>query len=538
MKHYLYLLLPLILLFASLSSCKKDDILPEDDVYEFVFLTDTVFLMNELSNSMPGNEIELHAEMLAEPKDRDIVIQLELIAENAEEGTDYEIVSNSRSITIPAGTFQSEEGFKIRSVNNGLSSADERNLYIRISSVNDDSLNIGRGLSNPIKKEARINIVDDECSDDLTLFNNAEWSFSGSNTVYYSEYSGSFTTTINGNIMTITGDIANYDVGITVMATLTPDPVAPTTGTITFDPSTVGNDGTYDYRWVLNEIGTYDICAQTIQLSTTLEYIDIFGPDPTAWVDWYVSTIDAKIDVPGGPGASAPTGMVDANVSVIVGQDVRLTGSFADGQGLSEVLVQNADLGINQSIPLSAELTYDLNETYNISPSTLPGEYTVRIDVTNIESVISSFDVVVSVFEDTVCTAEYGVFDGETLTANADITATDGSFDPYLFTKEVSASISGDSILIEGDFIDFFSTQMKAQLVPDMNDPTIGTVVLTTQDLGEHTDGFTYRLTFPQGDGTYDACARKLNITYEMEYEDNGNWVFYYTTVTEFELKE
>ena len=204
--------------------------------------------MNELANSLDGKEIEIHAQMLAEARSQDVVLNLKVEAVNATAGTDFEIISSSNTIVIPAGKFTSEEGFKIKTINNGISNGEDRSITVSISSVSDPSINIGRGLNNPTNSFATIEIVDDECSDDLTLFNNAEWEFAGSNTVYYSEYSGGFTTAIRGDQMTISGDIANYDVGITVTTNLIPNPDAPTTGTIEFvDSSSIGNDGTYDY---------------------------------------------------------------------------------------------------------------------------------------------------------------------------------------------------------------------------------------------------------------------------------------------------
>jgi hypothetical protein len=529
-KYLFFLLLVLI------TACDKTDDAITDTISEFIFFTETNYAMNELTNSTEGNELEIHVEMLALKRTEDIVVTLDISGENAVEGVDYEIVSPSSTITIPAGETTSEEGFKIRTVNNLLSSPDPRFVQITISTVSDVDLNIGRGLSNPTNNVVRIEIVDDECPDDIGLFNNAEWTFTGSNTVYYSDYGGTFETQVNGDKMTIIGDIANYDVGITILATLVPNPIAPTTGTILFDEdSTIGSDGTYDYRWVLNEVGTYDICARTMQLSTTLQYIDIYGPDPTAWVDWYVSNIDAVISVPGSSGPVPPTGSVGGNIAAQPDEVIAITGSFSDVQGLSEITIQNADLGIDQTIMLSGEAMYELNEEFTIPTMTMEGDYPVQINVTNIEGLSVEFSINVSISIG-ACMDDFTVFDGVSLTANADIPATDGSFDPYMFTNTVEASLDGDKLTLSGDFIDFFDTQLTVTMVPDDMDATVGTVTFSEEDIGMHTDGYTYRLVSPQ-DGVYDACAGTFTVYYDMEYSDGADgWIFYYSVVTEFSL--
>ena len=144
-------------------------------------------------------------------------------------------------------------------------------------------------------------------------------------------------------------------------------------------------------RWVLKEAGTYDICSRSIQMSVTIQYIDIFGPDPTAWVDWYVSNIDATITVPGSSQPLPPEGSVNETINAAPGDTIALTGSFTDVQGLSEITINNASLGINQSIPLAGELSYELNESFILANDVSDGDYSVDIVVTNIENLSTSY---------------------------------------------------------------------------------------------------------------------------------------------------
>ncbi len=207
-KNYLSIVLSCLVLFT----CSNDDdnTTIKDDVLEFVFFENSEYAMNELANSTEGNELELQVEMLAYPRTEDIELTLSVSNENTEEGVDYEIVSESNTIVIPAGQTRSTNGFKLRTINNNASSVDERKIFVTITAVSDGTFTIGERPTDPENAIATVSISDDECSDTIALFNNAEWTFAGSNTVYYSDYSGSFVTTLEGDQLTIIGDIANY----------------------------------------------------------------------------------------------------------------------------------------------------------------------------------------------------------------------------------------------------------------------------------------------------------------------------------------
>jgi len=532
LRKYLTLLSIAFLTF----SCQNDDENGiQDEIFEFVFFEQNQFTMNELLNSEPGTEIEMQIKMLAYPKSEDIVVTVSISGINAEEGTDYEIVSPSNQIIIPAGKTSSEEGLKLRTANNNIQSVDDRYVVVTITDVSDLNINIGERLDDPENASATVTITDDECSDTISLFNNAVWEFEGSNTVYYSDYTGSFVTQVNGDIMTITGDIANYDVGITLTATIVPDTNAPTTGTLIYGPSTIGNDDTYDYRWIMGEEGTYDICARTMNLSTTIQYIDIYGPDPMAWVDWYTSTITAIMTVEGGDGPAAPNGVVIENISAAPQDNINITGTINDLQGLSSINILNNDLGINESITLSGELMYELNEPFLIPAGTQEGTYTIETTAVNIEGLSTTFVTNVSVSNNGGCSEEYTIFDNLTLNADVYFSETDGSFDPYEYNNTVTTSLSNDELTITGDFIDFFPVDLTLTMVPDINDSSFGDALFTVEDLGVADDGFTYRLVQVQP-GTFNACTGVINIVADLEYDDGGTWVFYYRSEAAFSI--
>jgi hypothetical protein len=472
--------------------------------------------------------------MLANPRAEDIVLTLSLTNENAEQGVDYDVVSESNTIVIPAGLTRSTDGFKLKTINNNASSVDERKIFVTITAVSDSAFNIGERPTDPENAQATVNISDDECSDTIALFNNAEWTFAGSNTVYYSDYSGSFVTTLNGDQLTITGDIANYDLGITLTATLVPNPDEPTTGTIIYNESTVESEEGYDYRWLMAEEGTYDICGRTIELSTLIQYTDF--DDPSIWVDWYVSTIVANLTGEGGDtGPVPPSGSVISEVSVSPGEAFTLTGTINDAQGLSSISIQNSDLGIAQDISLTGDTTYELNETFTIADTVSPGDYSIDVIATNIDGLSATFTSVLSVISDGPCTNDYTVFGNETLSAAISFIETDGSFEPYETSSSVTTTIDGDQITLTGDIIDFFELQLTLTMVPNPDDATIGAATFTIEDLGTYTDGFNYRLVQVE-DGSYDACEGTLSISYDLEFEEGDSWVFFYRTETQFNL--
>ncbi|NQZ79079.1 MAG: hypothetical protein HRT61_23620 [Ekhidna sp.] len=376
----------ILIVLIQVWSCSDDDSVDPsvDNVQEFVFLTDTTFLMSEGANSTDDAAIEINAEMFVfEPRDADVILTLEVVDGTAVVGSDYEVVSESNQIVIPAGALRSTTGFLIKTIDNNLQSSEERSFSVRISGVSDDRLNIGLGVEDVVSDRASISILDDECPDTIEKFDGATWSFSGSNTVYYSDYSGSYTTAVSGLNMTIVGDIANYDVGITMDATLVPNGPGSTSGVIEFDNSTVenGDDG-YIYRWILKS-GTYEVCTETMNLTTNIQYIaDTDDPNDPAveWIDWYDSEISATIESLGGGGGVAcePGGTLD-------GETVDFESTFevdnADYPDGPNSVMSSSGSGISLSVNddctqltisgdfLALEQYFGTSVVFNITPS-------------------------------------------------------------------------------------------------------------------------------------------------------------------------
>ncbi|WP_462248477.1 hypothetical protein [Ekhidna sp.] len=285
-------LIALTLVFV-FTSCSEDDSLPEDNILEVVFLQTEELQLAEADNNTNNTALEVHAEILAfEAPSSDVTVSVSVTGSNATLGEDFQVVGASE-IVIPAGSFVSSRGLRIKSIDNNAQTTEDRIITVTITGVSDESLTIGKGLGDDATNvSSLITIVDDECPDQIDIFNGGNWSFDGFDNYYSNEYSGGFSTTLSGNTLTIEGgDIMNYDLGITMDIELTESSPGSTTGTLTHVSSTEVNDGYFPYRWVLQS-GSYDVCARSIDMNVSLQYLD----DGTygyagEWLEWYNSDI-------------------------------------------------------------------------------------------------------------------------------------------------------------------------------------------------------------------------------------------------------
>ena len=280
--------------FMAFMGCNKEEVLPTDDIVQVVFLSSEELQLSEGDNSSDETALEVHAEILAfEKPSSDVTISVSITGTNATAGVDYEIVGASE-IVIPAGSFESTTGLRIKAIDNDTQSSEDKSISVSITGVSDSDLTIGKGVGEEAtNKTAMITLVDDECPDQISIFSGGAWSFDAVD-YYATEYSGAFSTSMDGNVMTISGgDIMNYDLGISMDVTLTESSPGSTQGTITHVSSTEGNDGYFPYRWVLKN-GSYDVCARSVDMTVALEYLD----DGTYgyagyWLEWYDSNITA-----------------------------------------------------------------------------------------------------------------------------------------------------------------------------------------------------------------------------------------------------
>jgi hypothetical protein len=358
-----------------LSSCGDDDTLPEDNIIEVVYLSGENYLLAEADNSTDEAALEIHARVLTfEAPTTDIIVSVSVTGDNVVAGENFVIVGASE-IIIPAGSFESTTGLKIKSIDNNAQSSDDQIITVTITGASNSSLTIGRGVgADATNIAATIEIVDDECPEQLSIFNGGSWAFDGFDT-YSTAYSGSFSSTLNGTTLTISGgDIMNYDVGVSMDIALVESSPGSTTGTLAHVSSTEGSDGYFPYRWVLQS-GNYDVCARTLNMNVLIQYLD----DGTygyagEWLDWYSSDISgamaqcqedaSRFDGTIVSGTSSGYGYdpFDPTFGVsITGDQLKLTGAVSDyhGSNLTVTLVPDGGDATKGTLTWTEELLGD-----------------------------------------------------------------------------------------------------------------------------------------------------------------------------------
>lgn len=104
--------------------------------------------------------------------------------------------------------------------------------------------------------------------------------------------------------------------------------------------------------------------------------------------------------------------------------------------------------------------------------------------------------------------------------------------------SDIAVSVDEDcsTITLTGDFLDWQST-IDENYVPVLTlDATPGategqgTISFTELLIGEAPDGFTYRLNSSGQDGTYNSTTRSLQLSFFVEYQVDGEWVYWYTS--------
>jgi hypothetical protein len=285
MKFYIKLF---VLLFLVATACDDDETKVNDPIHEFVAFKGTPSVaVNEKSNSEEAFPlvIELRA---FKPYPEDIEVTLDITGTNAEEGVDF-TVTPGQSVIIPAGSFVSEP-ILIHTIDNESGTTLARSFTIAINSLSKD-INIGLGLTEARNSSITVNILDDECSESISIYNSdqlvntLDW---GGGPVI-KPVKGS----VDNNTVEVTGDLIDYgpfsNAAITI--TLTPEIEGGTKGTATFGEQVAGTDDDgYEYKFIQVGDGTFDVCSGTISVEYDIYYMD------GDWVYWY--SVENVIAVP------------------------------------------------------------------------------------------------------------------------------------------------------------------------------------------------------------------------------------------------
>lgn len=286
MKTRIFLITALVL---SITACEEDS-KPVDPIYEFVaFKGSPTINLNEFENSETAYPLVVELKAFS-PYAEDIDIAYEITGNNAEHNTDF-AVSPEGSVKIRAGKLVSDTIF-VNTIDNNVGTSLERSFDIRITSVSKPDIKIGLGLNEPKNAAVHVNILDDECSETIAIFNSPtllntlDW---GGGDVE-KPASGA----ISGTSVKVTGDLIDYGAfpNASVTITLTPESEGSTKGTATFGEQVAGtdNDG-WEYKFIQTGEGSYDVCSGVIDIA-----YDIYYLDGGSWVYWY--SVTNAISVP------------------------------------------------------------------------------------------------------------------------------------------------------------------------------------------------------------------------------------------------
>lgn len=276
-----------ILLAVGIFSCDEENKVV-DPIHEFVsFKGASSINLNEQVNSEEAYPVVVQLSAF-EPYQDDITLTLEISGHNTEENVDF-MVTPHETLKISAGSLVSDTIF-IKTIDNASGSTEERSFDIKIKSVNKN-IKIGLGIAEPKNALVTVNILDDECSETISVFN----STGIVNTIDYG--SGgvikSATGIVNNNTVNVTGDLIDYspfsNAALTII--LTPESEGSTKGSATFGEQETGADSDgYEYKFVEVGEGTYDVCSGVINIEYDIYYMD------GDWTYWY--TVTNVISVP------------------------------------------------------------------------------------------------------------------------------------------------------------------------------------------------------------------------------------------------
>ena len=282
------IILSTILLAFGIVSCEEET-KPVDPIHEFIaFKGPASINVNELNNSETAVPVVVEIKAFA-PYHEDINVSFEITGNNAVENTDF-TVSPSGSVKIPAGSFVSEP-ILIKTIDNDAGTSLPRSFDMQITSVAKENVKIGLGITEPKNALITVNILDDECSETISIFNS-------SSLVNTLDWGGGPTDkpangVVTGNDVKVTGDLIDYGAfaNASVTITLTPEIEGATKGTATFGEQPAGTDSDgYEYKFIQTGEGTYDVCSGVINVEYDIYYMD------GDWVYWY--SVSNAISVP------------------------------------------------------------------------------------------------------------------------------------------------------------------------------------------------------------------------------------------------
>ena len=150
--------------------CEQDIDTYDFTKYKFVSFIDQDVTLAENYATTDGKEegYPIYLQYDGSTLDEDITVNLKITEIVAKKGVDYSV--ESESVLFKAGSILSEP-FYLKPIDNLTTNLEERSLIIEIVSVSNPKISIGVGIVNQSNKEIDIEIQDNECSDELDIFN-------------------------------------------------------------------------------------------------------------------------------------------------------------------------------------------------------------------------------------------------------------------------------------------------------------------------------------------------------------------------------
>lgn len=287
-----YKILICFVLAAVFMGCEQDIDTYDFTRYKFVSFVDQEVALAETysADALEAGDEDGYAIYLqydGSTLDEDFTVNLKITETVAKADVDYSI--ESATVLFKVGSLLSEP-FYLKTIDNLITNEEERSLQIDIESVSNPNISIGVGLKNQSNKSFAVSILDNECSDELDIFNSSALAWAsnqGSATV-----SGTFDA--SASTLKFEGDLVAYGplANTSLVIDLTPVEAGAKIGTVSFDDYYAGKDTDgWEYTYIMESEGEYDICAGTISGVAFGVYYLSGG----SWVYWY--SVDADVSI-------------------------------------------------------------------------------------------------------------------------------------------------------------------------------------------------------------------------------------------------
>lgn len=271
------------------ASCEDEPELYDYEKYKYVSFIDTEISISEtysVDAVAEGKEegFPLYLRYDGSVLEEDFTVELDIVENLAQEGVHYTVAT--KTVLFKAGSIKSEPLY-ITILDNLVNSDEDGILEFSIKSVSNPTINIGVGMTAQANKELTFNIQDNECDQELDIFNSESLSLNGKT------IKGIFDGT--NSILRLEGDLVDYGPLANTSLEMKMNPVeqGAKIGTISFDDYYAGTDTDgWEYTYVHGGEGTYDICSGQIKDVNVWIYYLSGG----SWVYWYTATINIDLE--------------------------------------------------------------------------------------------------------------------------------------------------------------------------------------------------------------------------------------------------